>query len=263
MSNDNRSPLWDKKLTFIGILLAVVIAATFVLFNFNNERYSEVKAASKSAETTNQFTITNTSNPIQYIEYKGEEKARIAHQHVAFDEYEGVPDSVKAIIEKAKFETINCSSKTDSIPDKAVVEREQRVAKRAKEAHEDTIDKTTCKNATKTCVTVEAEVIEPEPEPEEEQEDPLSNMTYYGCLELTAYTWTGNPCADGVYPSSGYTVACNNSDLWHRWIYIEGYGIYFVHDTGGMGWGVIDVYMDSYDACIQFGRRSANIYVLN
>ena len=88
-------------------------------------------------------------------------------------------------------------------------------------------------------------------------------MTYYGCLELTAYTWTGNPCADGVYPSSGYTVACNNSDLWHKWIYIEGYGNFYVHDTGGMGWGVIDVYMDSYDACIQFGRRSANIYILN
>lgn len=90
-----------------------------------------------------------------------------------------------------------------------------------------------------------------------------SNMSYYGCLELTAYTWTGNPCADGVFPSSGYTVACNNSDLWHKWIYIEGIGTYYVHDTGGMACGVIDIYMDSYDACIQFGRQSANVYVLN
>lgn len=93
--------------------------------------------------------------------------------------------------------------------------------------------------------------------------DSNSDMSYYGCLELTAYTWTGNPCADGVFPSSGYTVACNNSDLWHKWIYIEGMGTYYVHDTGGMACGVIDIYMDSYDACIQFGRQSANVYVLN
>lgn len=116
-------------------------------------------------------------------------------------------------------------------------------------------------NSTETSEPVSVE--EPVEETTETTSDENSDMTFYGTLQLTAYTWTGNPCADGVYPSSGYTVACNNSDLWHKWIYIEGYGAYYVHDTGGMGTGVIDVYMDSYDACIQFGRRSANIYVYN
>lgn len=88
------------------------------------------------------------------------------------------------------------------------------------------------------------------------------NYTYVGCYELTAYIATGNPCADGAYPVCGYTVACNDPSLWHKWIYIEGYGTYFVHDTGGMANSVIDVFVSSYDEAIQFGRRSANVYIM-
>lgn len=86
------------------------------------------------------------------------------------------------------------------------------------------------------------------------------NNSYIGCYELTAYCATGNPCADGAYPSAGYTAACNDSRLWHHWVYIEGYGTYYIHDTGGMASNVIDIFMNSYDECIQFGRRTANIY---
>lgn len=240
--NDNRSPLWDKKLTFIGILLAVVIAATFILFNFNNKRYSDVKAAMQPVTevTTEQSTETEeTDTSIKrvnyYSEYRGEEKARIAHKGYTYDEYEGIPDSVRL-----EIETMKARKEVDDVADTTITESITPMV-----ANEDNV--------------IDVEVIE---EPDEEVQD-NSGMTYYGCLELTAYTWTGNPCADGVYPSSGYTVACNNSDLWHHWIYIEGYGNYYVHDTGGMGLGVIDVYMDSYDACIQFGRRSANIYIID
>ena len=92
----------------------------------------------------------------------------------------------------------------------------------------------------------------------------MEGMTFYTTATLTAYCWTGNPCADGVYPSVGYTVACNDPNLWHRWIYIEGLGTYFVHDTGGMpSYNIIDVYMGNYDSCINFGCQSANVYVLN
>jgi 3D (Asp-Asp-Asp) domain-containing protein len=90
------------------------------------------------------------------------------------------------------------------------------------------------------------------------------NYTFYATYSLTAYCATGNPCADGVYPSVGYTVACNDPSLWHRWIYIEGMGQYYVHDVGGMpSYNIIDVYLGTYDACIQFGRQSANVYLMN
>ncbi|HAH17787.1 MAG TPA: hypothetical protein DCL29_02030 [Eubacterium sp.] len=92
--------------------------------------------------------------------------------------------------------------------------------------------------------------------------DEGSGNGYIGVYQLTAYTWTGNPCANGNYPTAGYTCACNSLPL-GTVVYIEGYGTYVVEDTGGMGGGVIDIYMDSYDACIQFGRQSANVYYAN
>ena len=87
-------------------------------------------------------------------------------------------------------------------------------------------------------------------------------MTYYSNMELTAYVWTGNPCADGVYPEAGYTAACNDPNLWHKWVYIEGVGLRYIHDTGGMASNVIDIYMGTFDACVSFGRQTANVYIL-
>ena len=97
----------------------------------------------------------------------------------------------------------------------------------------------------------------------EQKEKPESSGTYVGYYELTAYIATGNPCADGVYPSVGYTVACNDPALWHHWIRIEGYGDYYVHDTGGMASSVIDIFVGSYDEAITFGRRGANVYIID
>jgi 3D (Asp-Asp-Asp) domain-containing protein len=99
----------------------------------------------------------------------------------------------------------------------------------------------------------------------EEPEEPGPIMTfnsYAGHYELTAYIETGNPCADGVYPEVGHTAACNDPKLWHKWIHIEGYGDYFVHDTGGMASNVIDLFVGSYDEAIQFGRREAEVYII-
>lgn len=86
---------------------------------------------------------------------------------------------------------------------------------------------------------------------------------YVGTYELTAYMETGYACADGVYPKLNYTVACNDSRLWHKWIRIDGLGTYYVHDTGGMASNVIDIYMGDYNTCINFGRQSAKVYIVN
>lgn len=85
---------------------------------------------------------------------------------------------------------------------------------------------------------------------------------YFGNMELTAYIATGNPCADGVYPKTNHTAACNNPALWHKWVYIEGIGNYYIHDTGGMASNVIDIYMGSYGEAIQFGRRKGEVYII-
>ena len=112
---------------------------------------------------------------------------------------------------------------------------------------------------------LEKEVKDVELHQEEEVEEPggdKSNMTPIGVYELTAYEWTGNPCANGNYPTTCYTVACNSLALGTR-IYIEGYGEYVVEDRGGMADNVIDIYYGDVDACYQFGRRSAQVYIIN
>ena len=92
----------------------------------------------------------------------------------------------------------------------------------------------------------------------------IEDKEYVGDYELTAYTWTGNTCADGIYPKSGVTVASNDPKLWHKNICIEGYGVFYVHDTGGMSKNVIDIYMDSREECIQFGRKkNVAVYVID
>ena len=45
-------------------------------------------------------------------------------------------------------------------------------------------------------------------------------------------------------------------------IEIEGYGRYYVHDTGGMATNVLDVFVGSHAEAIQFGRRTAKVYIV-
>lgn len=99
-----------------------------------------------------------------------------------------------------------------------------------------------------------------EPEAEPSTEEPAKPGRYAGWYQLTAYTHTGNPMANGQMPFVG-AVACNSLPI-GTVIYIEGYGTYTVCDTGGMGGGVIDIFMNSYDECIQFGRQGADVYII-
>ena len=96
---------------------------------------------------------------------------------------------------------------------------------------------------------------------EETTEEEQPSMTFYANMELTAYVATGNPCADGVYPQSGYTVASNDPYLWHKWVYISGYGARYVHDTGGMSISCLDLYVDSLDEAYSVGRRNVEVYI--
>lgn len=108
---------------------------------------------------------------------------------------------------------------------------------------------------------------EPAPAPQTEAEDNTEsteapNGESTGTVfQLTAYTWTGNKMANGQYP---YVGACaSNYFPLGTILYIEGYGTYTVCDRGGMASNVIDIYMSSREECIQFGRRSALVTVVN
>ncbi len=88
--------------------------------------------------------------------------------------------------------------------------------------------------------------------------DPEYTGSYIGYFELTAYEWTGERMANGEYPYYG-ACACNSLPLGTQ-IYIDGHGYFTVCDRGGMADNVIDIYLGDYDACVQFGRQSAEVY---
>lgn len=82
-----------------------------------------------------------------------------------------------------------------------------------------------------------------------------------GGMLLTAYEWTGRPCANGNYPTVGYTCASNYYPIGTR-LWIEGIGERVVEDTGGMGMNIVDIYMGDEETCIQFGVQEAQITVI-
>jgi len=99
-------------------------------------------------------------------------------------------------------------------------------------------------------VEVLQEHQEPEPEPE--------TVTF----EATAYTWTGHRTATGTWPSRG-TVAVDPRVIpLGTELHIEGYGPAVAADTGGAIRGQkIDLYMDSKDECLQWGRQKVEVKI--
>lgn len=132
--------------------------------------------------------------------------------------------------------------------------------KKETETKKETVTETVQEEIKETVYEDATELYEPVTEEAEEVYVEDSNGSYLGYYELTAYTHTGNCMANGEYPYVG-ACACNSLDL-GTVVYIEGYGTYTVCDRGGMSDNVIDIFMDTYDECVEFGRRSADVYLV-
>ena len=94
-------------------------------------------------------------------------------------------------------------------------------------------------------------------------DDPLKDWSYMGSWLTTAYTHTGSVCANGAYPTSGYTVACNSLPIGTE-LYIKGVGFRTVEDRGPsyMPYEWIDVFMDGYGACVVYGEQYHEVWVI-
>ena len=97
-----------------------------------------------------------------------------------------------------------------------------------------------------------------------DDEDPMKDFTYMGNWHITAYTHTGSVCANGNYPSAGYTIACNSLNFGTR-VYISGIGFRVVEDRGpgwlGSEW--LDLFKDSYSECVAFGSQYHDVWVVD
>jgi len=89
-------------------------------------------------------------------------------------------------------------------------------------------------------------------------------------FEVTAYTHTGNATRTGVMPKVGHVavdprvIPLNSTiyiDFSRRWDHLDGF--YKATDTGGVILGdIIDIFMDTEDEAIRFGRRRARVYLV-
>jgi len=88
-------------------------------------------------------------------------------------------------------------------------------------------------------------------------------------FEATAYCY-GNITKTGTSPVEGRTIAVDPEVIplgsrvyvsCESWPEVNGW--YIAEDTGGVIKGnIIDVYMQDYDTCLQFGRRQVEVRVL-
>lgn len=110
----------------------------------------------------------------------------------------------------------------------------------------------------------EKEVNKIQIEKQKKEKENKTNKKLLGNFYITAYAETGNPCANGNYPTVGKTVACNSLPMGTK-IYIEGVGERIVEDRGA-SWHVdnwADLYLGDVSTCIEWGKQQRNVYIIN
>lgn len=86
------------------------------------------------------------------------------------------------------------------------------------------------------------------------------NWEYCGSYRVTAYMWTGYRMANGEWPDLGY-CATGDEFPFGTVLYIDGYGYYTVGDRGVYN-GQVDLYMHTYEACMQVGLQYLDVWVV-
>jgi len=84
-------------------------------------------------------------------------------------------------------------------------------------------------------------------------------------VSATAYTATGNGTASGTMPEAGRTIATGSGLPFGTKVYIPALGgVYVVEDRGGaVSNGIIDIYMNSQEECVNWGRQNIEIFIMN
>lgn len=83
-------------------------------------------------------------------------------------------------------------------------------------------------------------------------------------VEATAYTYTGNKTVTGVAPREGLIAVDPKVIPLGSRVYLEGYGYAIAADTGGaINGNRVDVFFSNLRKCVNWGRRSVHLYVLN
>ncbi|MGI5824772.1 MAG: 3D domain-containing protein [Bacillota bacterium] len=92
----------------------------------------------------------------------------------------------------------------------------------------------------------------------------VSNYSQCLTVSATAYTHTGNRTATGTVARVGVIAVDPRVIPLGTKVYVEGYGFATAEDTGGAIKGNrIDIFLNSNSECINWGRRSVKVYILD
>lgn len=213
---------WDLIIPIITMVL-LVIMIVIALAKDANEKLNEKPGATTEVATVNDADVATASE---------------ATPEDAKEE----PEPTKEVVHCITTETTTQATTTEEITTEvfSVISTEATTEVCTEEITEEWTEEQT------------AEEYYEEPSPPEEPQEPEppaeptapEGMTYLGSYWITGYTATGSACANGNYPSSGYTAACNSLPM-GTVVYIEGIGTRVIEDRGGMASNVIDVFVDS------------------
>jgi len=82
-------------------------------------------------------------------------------------------------------------------------------------------------------------------------------------MQATAYTYTGFRTATGTDPAVGMVAVDPNIIPLGSKLYIDGYGYACAADTGGAVRGnIVDLFMEEYAQCVNWGRKDVKVYIL-
>jgi uncharacterized protein YabE (DUF348 family) len=83
-------------------------------------------------------------------------------------------------------------------------------------------------------------------------------------MSASAYTYTGNRTATGKQPAVGLVAVDPSVIPLGTRLYVEGYGYAQAADTGGSIKGDrIDLFMEDRSQCLNWGRRTVKVYILD
>ncbi|MDD2370889.1 MAG: 3D domain-containing protein [Firmicutes bacterium] len=225
LASKNRKHIKLIMLTVLFGALSLVGALSYSSASEANQKYIESEN-NKMKLLEEQFNVAkNTEEKVILEDIKAKETAEKAAEAEKIAKQKAAQDAARLEIEKAQMNILAKNTTTAKISTTTPI-------------------KTPTKTITTTTPTKPA----------------TSTMKYLGALSSTAYTSTGNNMANGELPYEG-AVACNLVPLGTK-IYIEGYGYFVVKDRIGHS-SQLDIFMDTYDECIQFGRRTVKVYVVN
>ena len=80
---------------------------------------------------------------------------------------------------------------------------------------------------------------------------------FWQTMNVSAYTWSGNKTASGVYPAVGMCAA-DHLPFGTKITLPDGRVLTVTDRFGGNYTDRLDIYMDSESACWQFGRQYLN-----